>query len=272
MSSTTRDNDNNKRRRVSRDNDDVVPPAVVSSSGDSSPAPAAAIPMAVALLEPFVEGEIAKLVADVQKHDETIVIAAMKKLRYILTTDNPDNTKNRNHAGALGAHHSILAKLKQWQHSEQIHNQGWACLANIACTIKDARVPLLEMGVVEVAINAMKLFPNSPTLIGNVCVALHNLFLGIMDANVVASIKRFVNDYRGIELVVQAMKRLENNAHLQGAASGLFSTLSSLMDLRTGMVAAGVAAAVGVALQKHGNDEGVKKWGKLCMRKLFADN
>ena len=269
-----------KRRRVGDDpeergnsEEEVVPPDVVSSFGP----PAAAVvpggdaaggevPAGVDLLQPELT-EIAKVVFHMQKNDVEEVVAAMKKLDEALGEGNEDSEENAKEAIKMGAHVVALGTMRKWQMHEDIQTNGCGILIELMYNCDDAEGAVVQLGGLEAAINAMRVFPDSEHVNRRASRALRNMY----DESVRTSARRrFVDDLNGLPLLLRVMKKFPNQSGIQEDCCVVFYQLAQEKELRKPLVETGVVSAVATTMERHLEEKEVKEWADEFMKAMYS--
>jgi len=89
-----------------------------------------------------------------------------------------NSKSNCQHASELGAPLSLVTVLKKYSTSLEINSAAILCVLHMTYFLEPVRILFLDLGLLELLVNAMKTFSGEPKLHEDACNVLHNLFLG----------------------------------------------------------------------------------------------
>ena len=81
---------------------------------------------------------------------------------------------------------------------------------------------------------------------------------------------KFVNEYFGISLVVQAMRNFPKEIKIQLWGNGLFQNLAQTNAFRFEMMRSGAVTATGGSLELYSEDPNIKQYASKFLRIMFA--
>ena len=265
-----------KRRRTDYEADaaaDEVPSAATLVT--ISPVPSNAVSAhGVELMDPKLTG-IPKLLMKIQGDDEREVPRAMKDLCALISNVVQSHTRevNREKALSFGAAIIVIAALRRWQMSRDIQKYGVMCLHRFLATVNFSDLDddsIAELGGLEAAFDAMRLFPGDEEVVACAFGALTNISARIKSKKVKDTIRSIINDHDGVSIFVCVMQANSENERLQALALGFCSSLSTMKNLRAGLMKGGAVTAVATASEKYPNNPTIMYRAGTFMTHIYA--
>lgn len=259
------DRNDNKRRRANDEesvqaNEVPSAPAVVSSASADHP---------VELTMPNLT-EIPQLLMDLPNFDEDQTSSALEKLSDLIAANNLNKDAHKQEAAECGAVALVVQAMRKWQHCRNIQNSSCLCLKYLSYKRNEAGVLIVKLGGMESVFDALKIFPDFDLQrwgIGTLANIFHGIFTSMILQN---AANLFVNELDGVLLVTKAMKADQANVDTQRSAALLFLNLSSMKELRGELVKQGAVSSVGMALEKHSENEDLQKRAAKFMQLVFS--
>ena len=172
----------------------------------------------------------------------------------------------------LGAHLVVSETMLKWPDWQKV--QEWACFCIFRMSYVNVNEDLfIECGVVEGIVHALERFPNCLGLQWGGCSALGQLISGYKDATKTKrdATNRFVCDYDGIGVVLQALKQFSGDEDMLICSSILFQNLAPHTKYRIMMRHKNAALTVAASLKFCANDSEAKKEAMECIRDIYDD-
>ena len=216
--------------------------------------------------------EIPKLLmVDLQQSDADSVLIALKRLKKVLKIGG--DKEKRKQAILMGGVTLVLLQMQKWRNHEQIQVQGCLCLGWFNCPLDSTTHKVsLETGSVEVMTTALKTFFGSLNVNTYACEALALVLRLDVNPDVSKPLTfKFVREYGGLQLILDAMKAFPDNARLQRHCCEVLQNLAKGTELRKPLIAAGSVECVAKAIRTHMQDETFGEYGSSFMAELFSE-
>lgn len=174
-----------------------------------------------------------------------------------------------------GGHVLVVLTMRKWSYEEAIQEYALSCLVAMTYRSNDACTSVARSGGIETIIAALKRFPNSSEVQGHGITAILNTF-SVLDQPQERSLEfirplsvRFVEEYRGLELVEKARTLNQDDEHLVICLCGLLDNLACNKELQSLLIKKGAVTVVGGVLQRHYDHEKVRSYA-LSFLKIIA--
>ena len=171
-----------------------------------------------------------------------------------------------------GGHAVLITIMKKWMHNESIQTSSCRCIQNMSCTHNEAKESFAAIGGLESILTAMRTFPTSQRVQRSGCGALMNLLSGNDEESKILQTmsKKFVQEYEGIPLVVNAMRTFPQELKVQLWGNGLFQNLAQTKSFRLDMMRGGAVTAAGASLEGHCDDASIQQHVTKLMLIMFT--
>ncbi|CAB9501311.1 expressed unknown protein [Seminavis robusta] len=247
----------------------------------------------------FQPGSLSKVILeDLQSQQEHIVLAALEYLSGLFSPDaSPaDNSTNKTNGSTahrsncqhffnMGGHGVLLVTMKRWSENAAIQSSSCECLArfihgynnnnSVPTTITSTttrssnlsnnnnNIPvtdtLLEMGIVELILGALERFPHSPTLHYRA-----NNVLRYLD------MKRLVDDFEGVTMVLKIMTTFPNVASLQELGCRFLQTSLQLGFVTAAEIRSRAILVIVAAVTGHPQHKGIKHSVGVILKRVSS--
>jgi len=174
---------------------------------------------------------------------------------------------------SLGAPTILISTMKKWPQEELLQYYGCLCLVLLAFQNCPAKIMIARTGGIEVIVDAMKAHPSSKRLQYQACQALQNILANPEAQAIQAAATSFVDNYKGVTVVVTAMKSFMQDVALQLRGMTVFLNLvafDSSGAFRSTMLKEGALSLVGTIVEHHTDNGDIKETAKLCMNKIMG--